>query len=119
MAFFRGHVFDRPIAVIHPEASVEVVHVRPVYPRPTVTVHGESRDPGYSVFIFDCSWSMSAHVGGDEANPRRIDMARSALLEILLRLAKSKNPHQSVCELRPPGRLEPANQDEIITRPPG
>ncbi|MDD4267831.1 MAG: VWA domain-containing protein [Pirellulales bacterium] len=119
-AFFRGHLVDRPIAVIHPEASVEVVHVRPVYPRPTVTVHGESRDPGYSVFVFDCSWSMSAHVGGDEANPRRIDMARSALLEILLRLAKSKNPHR--VGLRIYGHRagwNPRNQEEIITRPPG
>lgn len=120
VVFFRGHVFDRPIAVIRPEASVEVVHVRPVYPRPTVTVHGESRDPGYSVFVFDCSWSMNAHVGGDEANPRRIDMARSALLEILLRLAKSKNPHR--VGLRIYGHRagwDPRNQEVIITRPPG
>lgn len=118
--FFRGHVFKRPVALIHPEASVEVVYVRPVYPPPTVTVRGAIRDPGYSVFVFDCSWSMNAHIGGDETNPRRIDTARNALEEILVRLVKSENPHRvGVRIYGHRAGWNPRNQNEIFTRPPG
>ncbi|MGA2254463.1 MAG: vWA domain-containing protein, partial [Thermoguttaceae bacterium] len=88
-ALYRGHVRTAPFSFV-PMHGVEIVY-KPVTPRTAkISVFGESKQGVGIMFIFDCSGSMDDHVvKSDKTTPKKIDVARDALCEVLDTLAEA------------------------------
>ena len=88
-ALYRGHVRKAPFSFV-PMHGVEIVY-KPVTPRSAkISVFGESMQGVGIMFIFDCSGSMNdSVVKSDKSTPKKIDVARNALREVLDTLAEA------------------------------
>ncbi len=94
VAFYRGHEYLQPLAVVERGVPIEYTPDVPVF-EPTVVVRGKGTLPISVMFIFDCSGSMGLNkdVLMNGVQQARFEAGKSVLLTILQRLEGLQRLH--------------------------
>jgi hypothetical protein len=119
VALYRGNVYRVSFSVERSTQGLDIAYVRPEYHKPKITVYGETRQRVAVMFIFDCSGSMGARLGGVETNQRRIDVAHDTLVAILRQLAgPDQQFHVGLMIYGHRARWKSQTSSEIVPRRP-